>query len=295
MNQTNEIYKSILNRFYELLESEIGDVKPLIYEQNSPSTKTSNNQSKSLRTSKGLYTPYNTKQKSIQPGPNAITGGKSPVITPKKYDVSSCVDENFILPIEELLNENYNPKLLKIALGIIGRETSFGKGIRYQTYGVGKNIYNNLGGDTSGGLAQMKPSTAKNLGVTDDMSKPYGAVKAAYLNLKKLYDEAKRSGYSDNQPSTNLKTGTGDAALDLAILGYNQGISFVTKYCETSDPKIKSQCKKTKTDSGATVYQNKVAKNYFPNYKTDEVHTGKLSSHGYVTEVSNKSKEFNCF
>lgn len=231
----------------------------------------------------------------ITPSPNIIKGGKTPTITRKKFDVGKCVDEAFILPVEDLLNQGYIPKILKAALGIIGRETSFGKGLRYKTYGSLKNIYNDLGGNTSGGLSQMKPSTAKDVGVTENINEPYGALKASYLNLKKLYDEAVKNGYSTNQSSSNLTTGSGDAALDLALIGYNQGISFVTKYCDTTDPKIKGQCKKTKTDSGLQINKNKVAQNYLPNYKTNDIHTGNLSSHGYVTEVSGYMKKFNCF
>jgi len=295
MKKKVNILENELNRFYELLECEIGDVKPIITEQNPQSSvynlkASPNNNNPSLN----KLSSYKTDTKPTT-NSNLISGGKTPTITRKKFDVSKCVDEDFIFATEDLLNQGYIPKLIKVALGIIGRETSFGKGTRYQTYGAAKNLYNDLGGDTSGGLAQMKPSTAKSVGVTDDITKPYGALKAAYLNLKKLYDEAIKNGYSTNQPSTNLTTGTGDAALDLALIGYNQGFSYVTKYCETTDPKIKGQCNKTKTDSGLQINQKKIAQNYLPNYKTNAIHTGELSSHGYVKEVAGYLKKFNCF
>jgi hypothetical protein len=297
MKKKIEISETELNRFYQLLESEIGDVKPLITEQN-PSSSVYNLKTNPTSYSQSKLNNYKTNDKSslgVKTGDNIIKGGKTPTITRKKFDVGKCVDEAFILPVEDLLNKGYIPRILKAALGIIGRETSFGKGLRYQTYGSAKNIYNKLGGDTSGGLSQMKPSTAQSVGVTDDITEPYGALKAYYMNLKKLYDEAVKNGYSKNQPSSNLTTGSGDAALDLAMVGYNQGITFVTKYCETTDPKIKGKCKETKTDSGLQINKNKVVQNYLPNYKTNDIHTGNLSSHGYVTEVSGYMKKFNCF
>jgi hypothetical protein len=210
----------------------------------------------------------------------------------------TCVPDNFVVAVGRLRKNNYNPFFLKAALGIIGRETSFGQGTRYATYGAAKNLYNKLGGDTSGGLSQMKPSTAASVGVeASELERPLGALKASYLLLIKLYDKAREIGYTVTP--NNLKDGTGNAALDLAILAYNQGESYIKKYCETENPKYKGQCDKKINDipgvGKVKILQNKPIQNYIPNYKTDEIHTSKLSSHGYIKEVANYMKKYNCF
>lgn len=236
----------------------------------------------------------------------------------KKMLKYSCIP--FILRPHaiELIEKGVDKKLLKAAIGVIGRETDYGTSLRYfaKTFGrfiadimksdpihpyisqQGKKLRDKLG--SSEGIAQMKPDTAKRFGV--DAKTVEGALVGAYRYLKNSYKIAKSVGYDSTSPSSNYGKGTGDAALDISIVGYNQGEGAIKKYCETSDPKKKNDCKnagktvKLKFGPEVKVY-NKPVKNYLPYYKSSNKHhyTGLLTSWGYVKEVSEKMKSLSCF
>ena len=292
--------EEIKNRFYQLLESEIGDVKPIMTEQNPQSSVYSLKASPdynntSVNKLKSSYYKTDTKPKSnkgIVVKPNMIIGGKTPTITASKINTSCISNTDFALATSRLIEEGLEPKFLKVALGIAKRETDFGQSLRYSTYGEFKNALNSLTFglvDSSGGLTQVKPSTASRIGSDEDTRTPYGALKTTYMIIKDLYKVASSVGYSENSPSTNLSTGTGSAALDLALVGYNKGPAYIGAYCTTSNPKLKGLCSKQKNDNGDKINQKDVIKNYLPNYGQSP------SSHGYVTEVSNEIKKYNCF
>ena len=200
--------------------------------------------------------------------------------------------------------------MLKAALGIVGRETSYGQSTRFKILSPLKNIGASLGFDTSAGLAQMKNSTKKELNITQDITTVSGALIAVYKFLDRSYKKAIQEGYSTNQPSTTPKTSTGNAALDIAIASYNIGYGRITKYCKTNDPNIKRPCKlsgqivKEQSVIGAPnmgmqtelpkdkkyKVSNQLVKNYLPNLPK-----GSLTTHGYVDEVAKRIKGFNCF
>lgn len=229
----------------------------------------------------------------------------------KKY---YCVPYIFQPYVHDLLKKGYNARFVKVALGIIGRESDFGQGVRYYAKEflrfvgdiLSKNAkYKELGHKIKGelgsqGMAQMKKETAEKFNV--DPSTVEGALVGAYRYIVSNYKLAKSQGYDPSKPSSNYNKGTGDGALDIAIMGYNQGESFIHKYCETNDPKIKNDCKNAgktiKLKYGPTVkVTNKFVKNYLPYYKSrNKKHlTGLLTSWGYVNEVANNIKKYNCF
>jgi len=229
-----------------------------------------------------------------------------------------CVTPIYRPYVAELVKKGYNKKFIKVALGIIGRESDYGQSARYhakafvkfvgeilsnvpfipQVRAYGRKIKGNLG---SHGYGQMKLETAKKFNV--DPNKIEGALVGAYRYMLFNYNIAKSQGYDTNRPSSNYDKGTGDAALDISIVGYNQGESFIHKYCDTSDPKLKSDCKnanktvQVKYSNKKLKVTNKVVKNYLPYYKSqnDRHYTGILTSWGYVKEVANRMKKFNCF
>ena len=129
------------------------------------------------------------------------------------------------------------------------------------------------------------------------------------------YATALKNGYT-TEPSSNFAQGTGNAALDIAIAGYNLGVSKITKYCKTNDPNIKKPCNlagKTiteqsmfsggqggnvnkETPKGKTItVTNQVVPNYLPNFKTKRLDGVSISSHGYVQEVASRYKKYTCF
>lgn len=205
--------------------------------------------------------------------------------------------------------------LVKAALGIIGRESSYGQSTRFKLLSPLKNIGAFFGFNTSAGLAQMKNSTKESLKIKEDINTVSGALIAVYKYLDRSYKKAQQEGYSTSQPSTTPKTSTGNAALDISIASYNIGYGRIIKYCKTDDPNIKRPC----TLAGKIVEQsvvgapnmgvtgqksnpndnvkktkfkvsNQLVKNYLPN-----IPIGDLNTYGYVDEVSKRIKGFNCF
>ena len=229
----------------------------------------------------------------------------------KKY---YCVPYIFQPYVHDLIKKGYSKRFIKVALGIIGRESDFGQGVRYFAKEflrfIGDilsktNKYEKLGYKIKGelgsqGVAQMKKETAKKFNV--DPNTVEGALVGAYRYILSNYKLAKSKGYDPGRPSSNYNKGTGDGALDIAIMGYNQGEKYIHQYCETTDPNKKNDCKNAgktiKLKYGPTVkVTNKVVKNYLPYYKSkNKKHmTVLLTSWGYVNEVANNIKKYNCF
>jgi hypothetical protein len=219
----------------------------------------------------------------------------------RSRQASSCVPGPYTPSIRKLKDSGASTLLLKATLGIIGRESDFGGGESvmakkwwsYQLKSKLKNLksfFDEFGGDpTSLGPGQITPQTAKQYGINpNDLNDISTAVNGVYKILISNYNIAIKNGYSTNKPSSNFTSGTGNAALDLAIAGHNLGESKMTKYCETSNPKIKKFCSLAgKVEDGVTVY-DKPVNNYLPNYGT------KLTTHNYVTEVAKRMKGFSC-
>jgi len=252
-------------------------------------------------------TPSQPQQSSLQPTMNIDAGKK-----PSTYSVNSsllpCVPSAFKLSIQNFLGKNYDKTFLKSALGIIGRESDFGESKRFKFTSPLKSLWAALGGQTSVGYAQIKPETAEKYGLKmEDLEMASGSVDAAYKIVRDNYNLALKNGYT-TQPSVNLKDGTGNSALDLAIAAYNLGASKITKYCETSDPNIKKPCSK----AGQTIVEQKMGQqtppkvksivvtnrhvpNYIPNFKTERWDGVSISSHGYISEVAKRMKGYTCF
>jgi hypothetical protein len=249
--------------------------------------------------------------------------------------------------------------LVKSSLGIIGRETKFGKTEEFSDQASeflrskmnmgdfinwGLETVNKIGtkyGEITGkkfsnktqslGLGQFTPETwkqyklDKTIGDFDDSFDTTKQGLAVLYTLALRYKKALASGLK-KEPSVNpvLKKylgveikGTGNNALDLAIVGHNMGEGVLTKWCETSHPLYASPIKKKehrpyakessfdpeksavlkavkdpklkKFPGTLKVYQDKVIPNFFPNLKGPE-HT----AIGYVEEVAKYMKNFNC-
>jgi|688.fasta_scaffold53096_7 hypothetical protein len=265
------------------------------------------------------------KEQSVIGAPNYGTISpnttKPKPVTPKGFE---CVPKLFAPPVAELKNKGYNPLFLKTALGIIGRESSFGTGNRFDYLNPLKTLWASLGGSTSVGYGQIKPETAKEYGMNiDDLNTALGSLTTVYNILMNNFKKARQVGYSGS-PSA-VKNGTGNAALDMAILAYNAGEGKIVKYCETSNPKIKRNCKyagklieeqlneqgsadinmdrynrqqltaaKESSKNKIKVYNKPVA-DYIPNFKTNRWDGVEISSHGYIQEVADKIKKYTCF
>lgn len=223
------------------------------------------------------------------------------------YNKYKCLPENFRVPFGSLIKEGYNKEILKAALGIIGRESTYTNSKTYNLTYLPKLLV--FFTNRSLGPAQMKPTTAMEIGALyDNILSMKGSLKAVYKYLIRSYKMAKQKGYSTTTPSVNLQTGTGNAALDISIGSYNFGIGRIIKYCETNDPNIKKNCEfagKT-VDSKNNIItnpnpkiktykvSNKYVPNYFPKIGDTSVMGKKLTSEGYVSEVAKSISSFNC-
>lgn len=235
----------------------------------------------------------------------------------------TCVPELFRAPTDFFVKKKYNIPILKAALGIISRESDFGGSKRYSVLGPIKALVAKLGVNTSVGPGQIKPETAKSLGLSvDDINSAQGAIEGVYKILINNYSIALKRGYT-NSVSSNFKSGTGNSALDMAIMAFNTGEHKIFKYCKTSDPKIAKNCKfagkdlsietdkkvqpnaytpmsaqlysaKTKGTTTIKVYDEPL-ENYIPNYKTTRIDGVNISTHGYISEVTKKIRELSCF
>lgn len=213
----------------------------------------------------------------------------------------SCVHELFREALKKLKKDGYDSLLLKASLGIIGRESTFGDSKRYILLNPIKTAMGDLGiGTPSSGYGQVSSTKAKELGIdVFDLNSPEGSLSAVYKILKNNYEKAISVGYSKTSPSSNFSKGTGNAALDLAIMAYNSGAGKIMKYCDVQGSKLKRSCslagKSVEIGGEKHTVQNKVSSNYLPNYKTERWDKVEITSHGYVEEVATWMKKMSCF
>jgi len=206
-----------------------------------------------------------------------------------------CVPYAFRAAVDNLKKKGYNSLILKASLATIGRESSFGSGNRYDFLNPLKTLWAYLGGSTSVGYGQVKPETAKQYGMEiEDLNSTLGALTTIYKILSSNYQKAKENGFT-NAKSKNVTNSTGNAALDMAIVGYNAGASKIVKYCHTSDPKLKRDCKLAYKNVGGLKVLNKPEINYVPNFKNKRWDGVNISSHGYIEEVAKRLKTYTCF
>jgi len=206
----------------------------------------------------------------------------------------NCVPKKFALPLAILIDKGYKKNFLKLALSIIGRESSFASGTRYSVLEPVKELAAFFGIDTSVGPAQMKGDTAEELGLNAPYLTTYlGALDGAYQKILRSINIAQSKGYTTQ--SSNLgNEGTGIAIYDIAIAAYNTGDSIITKWCESNVPERIKQGLKNECDS-SEADKTKEVKNYVPNYNTERWDKVKITTHGYVKETAGYFKEFNCF
>ena len=204
-----------------------------------------------------------------------------------------CIPKDFRFPVYKFkqLTPSYSPILLRASLGIIGRESSFASGTRYAVMSPIKIAINAIGKSTSIGPAQMTQQTQDWTGIIGNLADKLVAIQASYAYLAKTYKLARKEGYS-NSPSINLKNGTGNSALDMAIASYNIGVGRIKRYCNKkvednkSEPGLKVQC----DDPNA----GEVVPNYIPDFKTQRWDGVNTTTHGYVKEVADWYKKSKC-
>jgi hypothetical protein len=190
---------------------------------------------------------------------------------PKKFQ---CLTNELSLASEYTLKHGVNPFFIKYSLGILGRESDFGKVMgKYGVKAVPEYVMNKMseiipgfklvlqwgakkafGKDNwvpSMGVAQMTPDIAKKYNVNlEDLMSVSGSLLAVSKHLIDLYKETSKF-YDTNKPSKiiyNKKlidnpSSSGNAALDAAIMSYNLGSSkFKKQYCKTNNVEYMAPC-----------------------------------------------------
>jgi hypothetical protein len=189
----------------------------------------------------------------------------------KKYQ---CLTNEQSAAVEYTLAHKSNPFFVKYALGILGRESDFGKVMgKYGIKAVPEYVMNKMSEVIPGfksvlqwgakktfgkenwvpsmGVAQMTPDIAKKYNVNlEDLMSVSGSLLAVTKHLSDLYNETSKF-YDTNQPSKIIHNGklinnpssSGNAALDTAIISYNLGPSrFRKQYCTTNNPNYMAPC-----------------------------------------------------
>jgi len=163
--------------------------------------------------------------------------------------------------------------LTKSSIGIIGRETKFGKvqelGDRVtqilRSSGAGSFldwVYKKVGKSQSLGIGQFKPETWKKYGLDKtigDFDKSFNQVSQGLGVLYTLTDRYKRALSNGLKPQPSINpilskyglvkniNGTGNNALDMSILSHNfPEKSVLYPYCTTNHPLYAAPCYKTK-------------------------------------------------
>lgn len=190
---------------------------------------------------------------------------------PQKY---KCLTPEFSHSVEFAISEGIEPFWAKYALGILGRESDFGKvmgkfgvkaapeyvmnkmseiipGFKGALQWGAKTFFNKSNWVPSMGVAQMTPDIAKKYNVNlEQLMTVSGSLVAASKYLKKLYSETEKY-YDSNQPSKIIynkqlidnPSSSGNAALDAAIMSYNLGSSkFKKQYCKTNSSEYLAPC-----------------------------------------------------
>lgn len=197
--------------------------------------------------------------------------GYSPKPPVKKYQ---CLTNELSAAAQYALAHGVNPFFVKYALGILGRESDFGKVMgKYGVKAVPEYVMNKMSEVIPGfkdvlqwgakkafgkenwvpsmGVAQMTPDIAKKYNVNlEDLMSVSGSLLAVTKHLTDLYKETSKF-YDTNQPSKIIYNGklinnpssSGNAALDAAIMSYNLGSSkFRKQYCTTNSPEFMAPC-----------------------------------------------------
>jgi hypothetical protein len=284
--------------------------------------------------------------------PQVIYGQKFPCIPKQVLSFVSFIDKHS-QDLQKELKIDLNTLILltKASVGILGRETTFGTYTeKTDTYvekaraiGLGRGVdyvlkkhYDDK--QQSLGMAQItkdywtRNNLDKILGSYDTSFDTTQQGLAVLYGLKNRYDLALQKGLK-KEPSNNQilqkygiitsVDGTGNNALDLAIVGHNFGEGIINKYVQTSHPLYATTIGQTtsspfeteesfntwasrsklmrsknvpdnlKQFPGKLQVTNNILPNYFPN-KAASVNTFSHTSIGYLEGVVDYMNKFGC-
>ena len=210
-------------------------------------------------------------QQSSKPTMNTQSGRYGENTLVQKY---GCTTPELSAAAQYSISNGIDPFYVKYAMGILGRESDFGKvmgkyGIKAAPEYVmnkmseiipgfknllkwgAKTVFNKDNWVPSMGIAQMTPDIAEKYNVNlEDLMSLSGSLFAAskylvdlYKELTPYYDTSQPSKVIYNKQLINNPSSTGNAVLDAAIMSYNLGSSkFKKNYCTTNNPEYMAPC-----------------------------------------------------
>jgi len=173
---------------------------------------------------------------------------------------------------------NFDANLLIMTLILFNRETNFGNfwnRLRYQNLGELFPFADSE--DYSQGIAQIKPSTAKqhNLnwefyksGFLGELIETYNLVTQYYNALKINYTGEKVTKRDEVKKRYYQERGIGGQAINTMIIAaHNSNINRVNhEWCKSSSPKfLAGPCKDSVTEGDYTIFKDQKLLNYVPN------------------------------
>jgi hypothetical protein len=231
------------------------------------------------------------------------------------------------------INKSTLTMLTKIAIGIIGRETTFNQDTEYTDdasqffYNVGMGFVSDTGEKIANidnvvkgrphqqmslGPAQFTKDTWNNFGLDKKvgpfetsfgvLTQGIGVIYTTYDLYKKAIQSGSGTGPSVNpiamrQGKIKSINGTGNNSLDLAIVSHNMK-GMINKWCQTNSPDYAAPCNQKIyqpfKDSKPELKLTVYQNKPIMNYFPNKG-TGKLTSIGYLEEVVGYIKRFNCF
>jgi hypothetical protein len=186
----------------------------------------------------------------------------------------NCLDKEKSMAVQYAIAHGVDPMFVKYALGILGRESDYGKIYgAYAKKAAPEYVMNKLSEVVPGfksllqwgaktafgkdnwvpsmGIAQMTPDVAKKYGINlEQLMTLSGSLYAASRYLRDLYKITQKH-YDTDQQSKVVYNGklilnpssSGNAALDAAIMSYNLGPGrFNKSYCTTNSTEYMAPC-----------------------------------------------------
>jgi hypothetical protein len=212
-------------------------------------------------------------QSSLQPTTKAASGTYKSTTSklPQKF---TCVTPELSAAAQYTISHGIDPFYVKYAMGILGRESDFGKVMgKYGVKAAPEYIMNKMSEVVPGfkdllqwgmkqwkdkdnwvpsmGIAQMTPDIAKKYNVDlEELMSVSGSLYAAsrylidlYKKLSPNFDTSQGSKIIYNKQLIDNPSSTGNAALDAAIMSYNSGpAKFTKKYCKTNNVEFMAPC-----------------------------------------------------
>jgi hypothetical protein len=195
----------------------------------------------------------------------------APSLNTKKY---TCLDNEKSMAVQYSIGHGIEPIFVKYALGILGRESDYGKiygayakkaapeyimnklsevvpGFRSLLQWAAKKRYNKENWVPSMGIAQMTPDVAEKYGINlEELMTLSGSLYAASRYLRDLYKITQKYYDIDQQSKIVYEkklmlnpSSSGNAALDAAIMSYNLGSGkFNKSYCTTNNVEYMAPC-----------------------------------------------------